>query len=184
MSSVPLRQSNRGKKASDLPKESGIRGASGKAKNPGVKEQRVLKSGHGNNLSEAPDKVPTPSDSLSSPKKNVKYIHWKREKLVRTGVNYLSKDIAASASNPIYQQNYGSLESDDNEDDYDDDDSYCCPPSEDEGGEDEDDDDFVDIDPASDDEGRSSFPKNKTPRNYLIGAPQKTDTTGMTGLYG
>ena len=79
MSSVPLR--NRGKKASDLLKESGIRGASGKAKNPRVKEQRVLRSGHGNNLSIA-DKVPTPSGSLSSLKKNVKYIHWKRGKLV------------------------------------------------------------------------------------------------------
>ena len=47
-------------------------------------------------------------------------------------------------------------------------------------GFDDDDDDFVDIDVESDDEGRSLFPKNKTPRNYLSGGPQKTDTTGMT----
>ena len=162
MSSAPLRRSNRGKKpeesASHLPKESGVRGASGNA-------QRVLRSGKnlsketGNNI----PTVPTPSGSPASPKKNVNYTHWKRGKVVRSGVNDLSKDVAASASNPIYQQNYGPLESDDDEDDYDDDDDYRSPLSEDEGGDDDDDDDFVDIDPESDDEGHSSFPKNKTP---------------------
>ena len=94
-------------------------------------------------------------------------------------MNDLLKDVAASASNPIYQQNYGPLESDDDEDDCDDDDDYHSPLSEDEGGDDDDDDDFVDIDPESDDEGRSSFLKNKTPRNYLSGVTQKTDMTGM-----
>ena len=194
MSSVPLRRSNRGKKpeesASHLPKESGIRGASGNA-------QRVLRSGK--NLSEETSNNiptdPTPSGSPASPKKNVNYTHWKRGKVVRSGVNDLSKDVAASAlnvndlskevaasaSNPIYQQKYGHLESDDNlESDADEDDDYRGHLSEDEGGDDDDDDDFVDIDPESDDEGRSSFLKNKTPRNYLSGGPQKTDMTGMT----
>ncbi|KAL3817472.1 hypothetical protein ACHAXA_001479 [Cyclostephanos tholiformis] len=64
--------------------------------------------------------------------------------------------------------------------DDDEDDDYRSHLSEDEGGDDDDDDDFVDIDPESDDEGRSSFLKNKTPRNYLSGGPQKTDMTGMT----
>ena len=170
MSSAPSRRSNRGKKpeesASNLPKESGVRGASGNA-------QRVLRSGKnlsketGNNV----PTVPTPSGSPASPKKNVNYTHWKRGKVVQSGVNDLSKDVAASASNPIYQQKYGHLESDDNlesdnnlESDADEDDDYRGHLSEDEGGDDDDDDDddFVDIDPESDDEGRSSFPKNKT----------------------
>jgi hypothetical protein len=98
-----------------------------------------------------------------------------------SNVNDLSKDVAPSASNPIYQQKYGHLGSDDDlESDDDEDDDYRADLSEDEGGDDDDDDDFVDIDVESDDEGRSLFPKNKTPRNYLSGGPQKTDTTGMT----
>ncbi len=101
MSSAPLRRSNRGKKpeesTSHLPKESGVRGAS-------VNAQRVLRSGK--KLSEE-NNIPTSSGSPASPKKNVNYTHWKRGKVVRSGVNDLSKDVAASASNPIYQQKYG-----------------------------------------------------------------------------
>ena len=130
MSSVPLRRSNRGKKpeetATHLPNESGVRGVS-------VNVQRVLRSGK---KSSEENNVPTSSGSPGTPKKNANYTHWKRGKVVRSGVNDLtkdvaasasnvndlSKDVAASASNPIYQQNYGPLESDDDEDDYDDDD--------------------------------------------------------------
>jgi hypothetical protein len=79
----------------------------------------------GGNLS-GENNVPTPSGSPASPKKNVNYSHWKRGKVVRSGVNVLSKDVAAStsnvndlskdvaasASNPIYHQKYGHLESD------------------------------------------------------------------------
>ena len=189
MSSVPLRRSNRGKKpeetATHLPNESGVRGVS-------VNVQRVLRSGK---KSSEENNVPTSSGSPGTPKKNANYTHWKRGKVVRSGVNDLTKDVAASASNvndlskdvapsasnPIYQQKYGHLGSDDDlESDDDEDDDYRADLSEDEGGDDDDDDDFVDIDVESDDEGRSLFPKNKTPRNYLSGGPQKTDTTGMT----
>ncbi len=85
-------------------------------------------------------------------------------------MNDLSKGVAALASNPTYQQNYASLDSDKDEDD-----SYngashhdCCPLSGDEGAEDDDDDDFIDLDPALDNEGHSLFPKNKAPQNFLI----------------
>ncbi len=64
MSSVPLCQSNRGKKALDLPEESGIKGGCGEAKNPGAKGQRVLRSAHGTKSSEVTgDNVPTRSGS-------------------------------------------------------------------------------------------------------------------------
>ena len=83
MSSVPLRRSNRGKNPeeseSNLPNESGVRGGSGNV-------PRVLRSGK--NLSRE-NNIPTSSGSPATPKKNVNYTHWKRGKVVRSGVNDL-----------------------------------------------------------------------------------------------
>ena len=60
----------------------------------------------------------------------------------------------------------------------DDPDLYLTPPNTD-----IDDDDYVDIDSDSEDEARTSFPKNKKPsKNLIIGGPQPTDTTGMSAV--
>jgi len=46
-----------------------------------------------------------------------------------------------------------------------------------------DDDDYVDIDSDSEDEARTSFPKNKKPsKNLIIGGHQPADTTGMSAI--
>jgi hypothetical protein len=60
----------------------------------------------------------------------------------------------------------------------DDPDLYLTPPNTD-----IDDDDYVVIDSDSEDEARTSFPKNKKlSKNLIIGGPQPTDTTGMSAV--
>lgn len=126
--------------------------------------------------------TPVLPGAVSTPQeKNLHYALWRGGKLVQAGVNNPSMGVALSLSNPIYQDHYGSPDSEHQEDLYDgDSDHDYSSPSGNEDAED-DDDDFVDIDLPSEDEMRSSFPKNnKPPWNFLIGGPQTTDTTGMT----
>ena len=76
-------------------------------------------------------------------------------------MNNPSMDVAVSASNPLYQQNFGSSYSDDKDDSYEwASDRDYCPPSGAEDSED-DDDDYVNIDLPSEDEGHSLFPKTQ-----------------------
>ena len=66
---------------------------------------------------------------------------------------------ALVSTTPMYQEAYGSLDSDDNGNSYDGaSDHDYCPPSGDEDSEDEDN-NFGDIDLTLEDERRSSFPK-------------------------
>jgi hypothetical protein len=102
-----------------------------------------------------------------------------------------TKDVgaaAAASSTAAYRDKYGDdgsgvdgfgSDNDDVIDLLDDDpDSYLTPPNTD-----IDDDDYVDIDSDSEDEARTSFPKNKKiSKNLIIGGPQPTDTTGMSAV--
>jgi len=95
---------------------------------------------------------------------------------------------AAASSTAAYRDKYGDDGScidscgSDNDDVIDllgdDPDLYLTPPNTN-----IDDDDFVDIGSDSEDEARTSFPKNKKPsKNLIIGGPQPTDTTGMSAV--
>jgi hypothetical protein len=95
---------------------------------------------------------------------------------------------AAASSTAAYRDKYGDdgsgvdgcgSDNDDVIDLLDDDpDLYLTPPNTD-----IDDDDYVDIDSDSEDEARTSFPKNKKlSKNLIIGGPQPTDTTGMSAV--
>ena len=103
-----------------------------------------------------------------------------------------TKDVgaaAAASSTAAYRDKYGDDGSgadgfgSDNDDVIDllddhDPDLYLTPPNTD-----IDDDDYVDIDSDSEDEARTSFPKNKKlSKNLIIGGPQPTDTTGMSAV--
>ena len=98
-----------------------------------------------------------PTSELKNPPEDLNFTHWQHGKLIRSGVNPnwtndgtpVGSDVAASASNPIYESTYGAGDGSDDGDDeevssYDGaSDADYCPKSFE-----LDDDDFVDLDPV------------------------------------
>jgi hypothetical protein len=105
-------------------------------------------------------------------------------KPIRQGVD--ATQVAAALGTQEYRTNYGEAldygDSDDSEEEHDD---QVKDDNDEESGDnlspvDIDDDDYVDIDSESEDEMRSSFPKDKSGKTLYAEGPQKRDTSRMT----